>query len=217
MSGRFTLTTQEFEALAELLGVEADPDLAEHYRPRYNVAPSDLCLVLRGGDEGRELFRALWGMGSGKPRINVRSESRLGPRTARCAVPADGFFEWTERDGKRQPVWYRRPGGQLLLFAGIWEDSDLGPRFAILTAPANPDVAPIHDRMPVILPEDPRAVDAWLAGGAVDPLRRPPPGGTLVPREVSRRVNTPLHDDPSVLEPPEPADPPPDDPQLKLL
>src|SRR5439155_9106312 len=111
--------------LAELLGVEADPALAEQYRPRYNVAPSDAHLIVAG----RQLLGARWGLGD-QPQINARSETAAELPTfrqafahGRCVVPADGFFEW---DPERRPLWYRRRDGQLLLMAGLYERTAAG-------------------------------------------------------------------------------------------
>jgi putative SOS response-associated peptidase YedK len=74
--------------------------------------------------------------------------------------------------------------------------------FTIVTAAAGPDVAPIHDRMPVLL-RDERAVDAWLhRREPVDRLRAlmgPAPAGTLTRRAVATRVNSVAHDDPACL------------------
>src|SRR5437763_6779235 len=96
MCGRFTLTVPDLDLLAELLGVEADPALAEQYRPRYNVAPSDAHLIVAG----RQLLGARWGLG-GQPQINARSETAAELPTLRPAfapgparVRAHRVFEW---------------------------------------------------------------------------------------------------------------------------
>jgi putative SOS response-associated peptidase YedK len=79
-----------------------------------------------------------------------------------CIIPAEGFYEWREEDGKKQPYYFARKDGQPIMFAGIWDYSDVKgdtvPSFAILTDEPNKLVAPYHDRMPVVL-DDP---DKWL-------------------------------------------------------
>jgi putative SOS response-associated peptidase YedK len=125
----------------------------------------------------------------------------------RCAVPADGFYEWSGPKGRRRPTWLHRPDGRPLLFAAILRRPASGPpEFAIVTVEANADVRAIHDRMPAILADG--QVDRWL-NGTEPPALAPP--GTLVGRAVSERVNSIAHDDPGCLDPPE------RDPQLPLL
>ena len=134
MCGRFTLTRQEAEELAAELGVPVES--LSNYRPRYNIAPTDQHWIVRTKYEERELLSARWGLvnswaNDGKraaQQINARAES-LAARPAfkdayakrRCVVPADGFFEWVGAKGARQPIWFHRLDGGLLLFAGLYE------------------------------------------------------------------------------------------------
>src|SRR5207302_1121848 len=59
----------------------------------------------------------------------------------RCAIPAEGFYEWREENGKKQPYFFARKDGKPLMFAGIWDYSDVKgeviPSFAILTDEPN--------------------------------------------------------------------------------
>ena len=229
MCGRFTLTADDRGWLASQLGVPVEAFGADRYRPRYNIAPTDLHWVLRLLREDRDLLSARWGLvNEGSPsgrrqasQINARSESaarapayRRAFARRRCAVPADGFFEWSGPARERRPHWFHRPDGGLLLFAGLFEhwtppaDDGAAPAtettFTILTTDANRTVGAVHDRMPVILPED--RVDDWLFEGERD-LRRlesllePAPDDLLVATPVSPRVNSVRHDDPACLEP----------------
>lgn len=231
MCARYTLTVPDFGALARMLLVPADPELAALYRPRYNVAPSTTQLVLRGREDGRELVPASWGLlnrwakdpSAATRHVNARSEGvRAKPafREAfakrRCVVPADGFYEWTGAKGHRSPIWFHPEDGGLLHLAGLyesWQDPATGEStrtFTILTTAANALVEPIHDRMPVIL--DPADVDVWLgrAEGVTpeqaEALLRPAPVDLLAKRAVSRRVNSVGADDPSVLQEEQPAE-----------
>ena len=154
--------------------------------------------------------------------INARSETaaekpsfRAAYRHRRCLIPADGFYEWQRRGGTRQPWLFGLGDGAPFAFAGLWETwtvpagaaltgslAERGPGDAvetctILTTAANETVAPVHGRMPVILPED--AWDDWLAGEAV-PLA-PYPAGDMTAHPVSTLVNKPAHDDPRCMEP----------------
>src|SRR3954470_5672405 len=72
-----------------------------------------------------------------------------------CVIPAEGFYEWREEEGNKQPYFFERKDGKPILFAGIWDYSDVkGDKvasFAILTDEPNELVASYHDRMPVAL------------------------------------------------------------------
>ncbi len=226
MCGRFTLTKKDFRELARELDATFDEDVAAKFRARYNVAPTDEHWIVREKQEQRQLLPAMWGLvNSWAPdakgafrQINARSESALTRpafrdafESRRCIVPADGFFEWTGPKEARQPVWFHAPDGSLLLFAGLyesWRDPQSGVwrrTFSILTTTANDIVAPVHDRMPVILP--PEALDAWLHIPSGDrgyatkatAVLRPAAPDVLVATEVSRRVNSVANDDEACL------------------
>ncbi len=111
-----------------------EPLPADEYRPRYNIAPTDPHWIVRMRGEDRELRPARWGLvkfGSKDGRQAARQikarmetlERRPAFRNAfqrrRCAVPADGFFEWIGPRERRQPIWFHRPDHRLILFAGL--------------------------------------------------------------------------------------------------
>jgi len=229
MCGRFTLTRTDFPALAAELDAAFDESAAALYRPRYNIAPTDQHWIVRERQEQRQLLPAKWGLvnswahdAKGAARqINARSDSAL-TRPAfreafekrRCAVPADGFFEWTGAKEARRPIWFHAPDGGLMLFAGLYE-SWRDPKteawmrtFTILTTDANKTVEPVHDRMPVILSAD--RIDDWLhrpvrnAESYAEGLRAlltPAADDVLIATEVSRRVNAVANDDEACLAP----------------
>ena len=95
------------------------------------------------------------------PLLNARTDSlRRGSfktmlANRRCVIPVEGFYEWREEHGKKQPYFFARKDGKPVMFAGIWDYSDVKgeevPSFAILTDEPNELVAPYHDRMPVVL------------------------------------------------------------------
>lgn len=223
MCGRFTLTLPDATTLATALDAVADAETTATYRPRYNVAPSDLCPILRTRGARRELVVARWGFVDrgqtdahpARHPINARSETaRTSPtfrdafERRRCIVPADGFFEWTGPRSARRPIWFHRADGGLLYLAGLYGSSS--PRggarertFAVLTTAANELVGEVHDRMPALLPVE--RIDRWLDGedsglDLVDWLQ-PAPRDALIGREVSSRVSAVRNDDAACLEP----------------
>src|SRR5512140_2068647 len=154
MCGRFTLTTTDLQGLARELGAQIDPAFKRPWRPRFNVAPGDAHVVVRAEGGGRLLREARFGLETrpGQLTINARIESaatrpafREAWRQGRCAVPADGFYEWHGPKGRRRPVWLHRPDGRPLLFAAILRPASAGtPEFAIVTVDANADVREFH-------------------------------------------------------------------------
>ncbi|HEY9723039.1 MAG TPA: SOS response-associated peptidase [Oscillatoriaceae cyanobacterium] len=202
------------------------PDLS-----RYNIAPTQQALIVREHDGRRELVQARWGLipgwtkdpKAGPTLINTRSETiaekptfKNALKRRRCLVPADGFYEWAplpegaKKTEKKQPWWFRRADEEPFAFAGLWESwtPPEGPAiesFTIITTTANDLIAPIHDRMPVILPES--AYATWLDTDiqepeAVLPLLVPYPAECMKSQPVSKRLNsTRGEDDPSLILP----------------
>jgi putative SOS response-associated peptidase YedK len=221
MCGRYSLTTP-VEALRRVFGFLEQPNLA----PGYNIAPTHQVAALRLGADGeRHFVRLRWGLvpawakdlSIGARMINARAESvaekpafRAAFRQRRCLVMADGFYEWQKRDkGPKQPFRVTLADGGPFGFAGLWESwTDKGSgetveTCTIVTTDANELLAPIHDRMPVILV--PGDVAAWLNTAAPPEaalaLLRPCPAGVLVAYPVSTRVNKVANDDPGVIAP----------------
>jgi putative SOS response-associated peptidase YedK len=220
MCGRFTITRRDGNMLAAELGVAADSFV--DYRPRYNVAPTQMHYVVRVKFENREVLPARWGLvntwaktaSTAAKNINARAETvntRPTFREAfikrRCVVPADGFFEWTGPKTARQPTWFHREDNQLLLLAGLYESWRPKPdqwetTFTILTTAANALTRQYHDRMPVILAD--RDADDWMDPRAPDPLALkkllvPAPADLLIATPVSPAVNDVDNDSPDLL------------------
>lgn len=217
MCGRFALTSPP-RRLQERFALAAAPEGLE---PRWNIAPSQEVLVIPNRTQ-RLLRPARWGLiphwasdpAIGHRMINARAET-LAARPAfrdalarrRCAIPADGFYEWQRRGRARQPFHLRRRDGQPLAFAGLWDvwRTPAGERVAsctIVTVPANDLVAPIHDRMPAIL--DGAALDAWLdprerVPADLAPLLAPCAVDWLEAWPVSSYVNATDHDGPECI------------------
>jgi putative SOS response-associated peptidase YedK len=217
MCGRYALVSGA-EELVEAFDVALP---AFELVARYNIAPGQDVPVVAEDRRGRRMGRLRWGFvpswkdepGSGL--VNARSETvRTAPsfRDAfshrRCLVPADGFYEWRREGDRKVPHWFHPRDGRVVSFAGIWERwsrPDAEPRhtFAILTTDANEDVAPIHDRMPVVVAPEHRA--QWLSrasdSGDLAGILRPATPGTFESHEVSTRVNRADEDDPGLIEP----------------
>ena len=234
MCGRFLLnaTPEEVQALFGYLD-------AVDFPPRYNIAPTQPIAIVRMENRQRRFALVRWGLVPPwvkDPRtfgllINARSESAAtngafkGALTyRRCLVPASGFYEWQKDPanpkGKRKPYVLRPRHGGIIALGGLWEswlgadgsEIDTG---CILTTAANDDVAPIHDRMPVII----RAEDQerWLTSAdPVDDLMRPAPNDLLAGTRITDRVNSADNDGPRLLDPAA-ADAPKPEPRLPGL
>ena len=210
-------------------GMNLRDSRVHNYPPRWNVAPSQELLVIRRNHQTGEvsLDPLRWGLipywckdptGGRKP-INSKYETvpnlptfRDAYRKRRCIVPVDGFFEWKAIKGQKakQPYAIAMKDSSPFGIAGIWENwkepasGEWIRTFAIITTDSNELVAEIHDRMPVILA--PADYARWL-GGEPDPrdLMRPFPAHLMRMWPISTRVNKPENDDPSIIEPIEPA------------
>ncbi|MFO0687561.1 MAG: SOS response-associated peptidase [Myxococcota bacterium] len=234
MCGRMTLTRSPQEIAAWL--ALADPAALQGpdgraLRPRFNIAPSQPVLTVVADARGdREPAWKRWGLVPGWARdpaighklFNARGETvdekpsfRSAFRRRRCLVVADGFYEWTARNRGHRAHWLHPRSGPLLAFAGLYEHwsserDDPIESCTVITTEANPDVAPVHDRMPVVLPGESWPI--WLGArsepAALKALLAPAPVGTLAARPVSRHVNDPRHDDPACLEAPPLLEPP---------
>lgn len=219
MCGRMTLTLGEFDevlaALADLLldPVTVDEGTAAQYRPRYNAAPTQPHLVVRCANDHPVLGVGLWGLRvqpGRPPLINARAETaRTRPpfkdafARRRCLIPVDGFYEWQKSRAGRQPLWFHRPDGGLLLLAGLFDElpSPEGAartRFTVLTCAPNRLVAPVHDRMPAVL--NPIEAATWL-NAPLPELLHPAADDVLVATQVSTRVNSVRNDDVDCLRP----------------
>jgi putative SOS response-associated peptidase YedK len=179
--------------------------------------------ISEDGDHRRVLDRVRWGLvpswakdlSVGDRLINARAEGlaakpayRKAFERRRCLMPADGFYEWRVVPGtsgkrkQKQPYFIARVDREPMAFAGLYEvwrdrgdpEAQWVRSCAIVTTDANDKLAPIHDRMPVVLAE--RDWDEWL-----DPENRdttklarllvPAPGSEFLCYPVSTLVNKP--------------------------
>ena len=235
MCGRYT-AAKDFSELIKLVGVVMAR--VPFFSPRYNIAPTQTAPVVFNERHQPAVKLMRWGLipswakdeSVGNALINARVETvqtraafREAFKQRRCLIPADSFFEWQERAGKRQPFRVMLKTGEPFFFAGLWDrwvkppsaenfDTDLDEpppsetveSFAILTRAANEAVAPLHDRMPVMFSagqaewwmrdDDPRSESHRLV------LDRPLDGPLKI-YPVGTVVNSPKVDDPRCVEP----------------
>jgi putative SOS response-associated peptidase YedK len=193
----------------------------------YNVAPTSMQPIIRQSRDTREreLVSMRWGLvpfftkdlSSLKAfsTINARAESVTKSATyrepfkkRRCLVPASGFFEWKKLDAKyKQPFAFDLANSQMMAFAGLWDawkDPANGQwlqSYAIITTEANELMAPVHDRMPVIL--HPRDFDRWIDRVPTEQppidLLRPFPADEMEAFEVSKDVGNVRNNSPELL------------------
>lgn len=189
--------------------------LASWWAPRWNIAPTQPAPVVVMREAVATLCLMRWGLvphwaddlSIGVKHINARAETVAGKspfrdalRRRRCLVSADGFYEW-QKDGKRRiPFAFAPTSGAPVTFAGIWDrwkvreraDAPWVESFSILTTAADPLVATLHDRMPVVIPPDDRR--RWISREELPPealadLLRPSPLAGWERNEVDPWVN----------------------------
>ena len=189
MCGRYTLSVSNKPAVAKLGLQTAD---------RFNIAPQSQVVIKTDASEHASVH---WGIsleGAGVSRFvsNARFETLhakpLFRDLARCALLADGWYEWQRIGSGKQP-WYHHRGGDLFYMAGVYQP---GIGCAIVTQGAIEPLAEIHHRQPVLLDE--RHLDVWL-GGSQLPEALPTLEISLHP--VSSRVGNTRYDDSDLVEP----------------
>ncbi len=202
-----------------MLGYEEHPN----FPPRYNIAPTQPVPVVHAGHGTRHFRLMRWGLIPSwvkDPKqfallINARLEGivdkpsyRAAMKYRRALIPADGFYEWQKQGKMKQPYFIRARNGEPFSFAALYEtyvDKDGGEidTAAIVTTSANETLAPIHERMPVIVP--PENYEAWLDCNRIDAdqaaaLVGRAPDDFLEAIPVSPRVNSVQNDGPENLE-----------------
>jgi putative SOS response-associated peptidase YedK len=217
--GRFGLfvtpeVLEEYFALDEL-----GPLVPE---PRYNLTPGQAIVAVREHEGRRSAAALTWGLipfwakdaTIGRRLVNARLDSlaakpafREAWQRRRCLIPASGFYEWSEPHGGRKRPYFIRPTSEpLFALAGLWERwrTPSGEKLetcVIVTTDANVQLAPVHDRMPLLIPRDAHAL--WLDAGssvedALEIAKRPPP---LDVQPVGFAVNDPKNDDATLIVP----------------
>ena len=222
MCGRFTLVTN-MDELQSRFGFEAR-DM--EFRPRYNIAPTQQVLtVVNDGQRRAEFMR--WGLipfWAKDPKIGYRMINAVGETAAtkpafraafkrrRCLILADGFFEWRKEGKAKIPTYIFLKSKEPFAFAGLWEtwkspDGDTVRSCSIVTTKPNEFIAPIHNRMPVILSQETEPL--WMdpmteEGEPLTSLLVPSPAEGLDSYVVSTVVNSVKNSGPECIEPEQP-------------
>ena len=213
MCGRTSLYTPVPE-----LEERFDATAVKEFPPRYNIAPTDDIAVITN-EERSEIDLARWGLvphwkgnpNDGPQLINARAETidqkasfRESFERRRCLVLSNGFYEWQQRRGGKQPYRIAKDDDSPFAFAGLWErwqsNGTTIDSCTIITTEANSIVEPIHDRMPVIL--ECEHEEEWLFTENADErkaLLKPYPGQDLTAYPISTQVNNPAHNSPEIL------------------
>ena len=221
MCGRFTLTVEP----AQLQESFPEFSFSVVGKPRFNIAPSQAVLVLPNDGQHRADY-FVWGLipswtkdpAIGSRLINARAES-LGEKPSfrgaykyhRCLIPADGFYEWKldPQTKAKIPYFIRLASGKPFALGGLWDewhspDGSQVKSCTIITTEPNELLAPLHDRMPLILP--PEAYAVWLDPAPRKPeelqkLLVPYPAAEMTAYPVSPQVNSPENDQPECVAP----------------
>ncbi len=222
MCVRYTLhkTDAALAAIAQALAQKLAPP--GWVQPKYNITLTHLVPTVATGPERPEVRGMRWGLvpfyepdrrrmlpNATAERAATSPAFRQATARRRCLVPANGFYEWQTVGKLKFPHLFTLKDEEPFAFAGIWEpdpDEQKPPAFAILTTVPNELVAPIHDRMPVILTRE--TMPRWLGPEPLPEaeyreLTRPLAAAHLQERPVSRFVNSSKNEGPQCLEPPE--------------
>ena len=164
MCGRYYVDN---ETEIEIEKIVRNLDRKRQAAHRGDIYPTNHAMVLREENRQTVLTDMYWGFPQYQKKgviFNARSESVLEKRMfsdstlhRRCLIPAKGFYEW---DRTKNKITFERPDKHVMMMAGIWNYYDPEQRFVILTTEANASMAPVHDRMPLIL--EPDEADMWL-------------------------------------------------------
>jgi putative SOS response-associated peptidase YedK len=214
--------------------LKAPEDLSERFQlrqftlnlpPVYNAAPMmELPVIVEteAGEPEAKLMR--WGLVPrwAKPGaksvapINARAETLMEKpmfrslvARKRCLVPASGFYEWKQQNGRKQPYYVSLPDEPTFALAGLYDefagqDGEIIASYTVITTPPNELMATLHNRMPAILPRADE--EEWLSRDITDShqverLLVPYPAEAMTAWPVSLAVNNVRNDDPRLIEP----------------
>ena len=177
------------------------------FKPSYNITPSSYCPIVRLNNEKNEMALCFWGLIPSWAKdkkitpINAKAETireksffRMAYRKHRCIIPANGFYEWKGTKGNKEPYYFYPNDSDFFGFAGLWEiwehPDEVIESFTIITTEANSIMAPIHERMPVILNK--QDYDQWLNTDEYG-LLKPYQSENMLFHPVSKEVNNPVN------------------------
>ena len=182
MCGRFALVS-DAAAISETFAVR---DSSYDFKPNWNVTPGHHIPAIIHREGRNSLASFLWGLvpswakdpSIGHKLINARAETidvkpsfRNAFSKRRCLIVADGFYEWKKEGAKKIPIYFHLKSKEPFGLAGLYEtwmspDKREIQSCTIITTEANKLIAPIHDRMPVIVPKKQELI--WISDAAED-------------------------------------------------
>ncbi|MBP7735269.1 MAG: SOS response-associated peptidase [Spirochaetes bacterium] len=219
MCGRFA----QIEPISNIIKIFFIDEVITDITPRYNIAPGSSILSVIMNNGRRLLVDYQWGLvphwakdpSIGNNLINARGETvhqkpsfRNAFKQRRCLIPASGFYEWKKEGKVKSPYFVKLKTGDLFTFAGLHETwkSSSGEELrtcTIITTAANSVMAPIHDRMPVIIPGE--CHERWLDPAALPEdllaLVAPYRSDEMEAYPVSPMVNSPRNESPDCVTP----------------
>ena len=207
---------------------ETIPAMRQHFNaggpevdwsPSWNICPTQLIPVLLGDRSSRRIGLMRWGWNpdalDGRLLINCRGEEAHAKRMfqeplirRRCLVPATAFYEWQPAatpKGRPQPFTFAPAAPGLIAIGGLWvptvsAEGSKGGSVILMTVPANSAVAPVHDRMPLVIGPD--SITDWLDGStdadAIQALIVPTPAEVWRSWEISRAISDVKRDGPEI-------------------
>jgi len=206
MCGRFSFSTTPKKIQEQFGAIKT----GENLKINFNVAPTQYAYVITD-EHPDQLSYYRWGLvphwakdtKNAARLINARMEGiaskpsfRVAIRKRRCLVLADSFYEWKKDGNRKIPFRILPKKEELLVLAGIWEvwyqEEEPLHTFSIITTSPNQEVAPVHNRMPLVLPKKTQW-KKWLSDLKIDEvlnLLQPPPDGILKKYQVSEQVNS---------------------------
>jgi putative SOS response-associated peptidase YedK len=218
MCGRYSLST-DIEGLSFRFDFKAS---GLTFQERYNIAPTQRVLTVTNDGSENQAQMMKWGLipfwakdpKIGNRSINARAETvhekpmfRQAFQKRRCLIVADGFFEWMKEGKDKVPMRITLKSGEPFGFAGLWEtwkspEEELIRSCSIVTTTPNELMAPIHDRMPVILSR--KSEGLWLNPAQQDTdtlksLLAPYIAADMEAYTVSSLVNSPRNDTPDLI------------------
>jgi putative SOS response-associated peptidase YedK len=219
MCGRFVLDSSIPDIANEF---NIDQTYLE-YEPSYNIAPTHYIVVVKKNGI-KVLTKCKWGflpswakdLAVGNKMINARAETvavkpafRKAFKNQRCLIVADGFYEWMKKGKVKTPVYIRLKSRKSFGFAGLYnmwtlpEGNDICT-CTIITTEANELLAPIHNRMPVIMQKNEYGL--WLDPNFHDTqkllsLLKPYNSQQMELYTVSTKVNSPAYNSKDNIKP----------------
>lgn len=221
MCGRYTFFTSAEDLESHF---EALVSIQDSIRPNWNVTPGARMPVVAVGREGVPVIPVFrWGLipswakeaAIGYKMINARRETlREKPafgsllERRRCLVPTNGYFEWKPDDRAKIPHYIHRPDRSLITFAALWdrwaspEGEDVFS-YSIITTDADPHLAGVHHRMPVMLPKSRHRdwLDNRLSVHEHLDLLLEAEVSDLVVTPADKRLNKPSENDAGIIDP----------------